>query len=94
MRKISKLTLLTAVLVLAMSVSALAVKYQSAEWEFGDEKNQWGLVYLLEYDEDGEFPDEGILMPFFKIYDESGKDPGKNPAFWHITFSGPYITDG
>ena len=66
MRKISKLTLLTALLVLAMSVSALAVKYQSAEWEFGDEKNL-GSCLLLEYGADGEFPDEGILMPFFKI---------------------------
>lgn len=97
MRKISKLTLLTALLVLALSVAALAAKdveYESADWKFGDKKNVWGLVYLLEYDEDGELKEEGVLMPFFKIYDESSKDPGKNPAFWHITFSGPYITDG
>lgn len=96
MRKLSKLALLTAVLVLAMSVSALAVKYQSAEWEFGDEKNQWGLVYLLEYGEDGEFPDEGILMPFFKITFEGDKEWAKEKiaGLYNISWTGPYIKDG
>jgi len=96
MRKISKLTLLTALLVLALSTAAFAasgVEYKSADWAFGDKKDVWGLVYLLEYDEEGKFEKEGHLMPFFKIYDE-GTESAKKPARWHITFTGPYIQDG
>ncbi|MGB4427948.1 MAG: hypothetical protein WBJ55_11585 [Limnochordia bacterium] len=88
MRKIS-LVLLTTLLVLALSVSAFAakkVKYPSAEWEFGDDKDQWGLVYELFYDSEGEFPEEGYLKPFYKI---NGK---KGP--WNITVKGAYIKDG
>ncbi|MGB4614994.1 MAG: hypothetical protein WBI59_02970, partial [Limnochordia bacterium] len=88
MRKIS-LVLLTTLLVLALSVSAFAakkVKYPSAEWEFGDDKDQWGLVYELFYDSEGEFPEEGDLKPFYKI---NGK---KGP--WNITVEGAYIKDG
>ena len=62
------------------------VKYPSAEWEFGDDKNQWGLVYELFYDSEGEFSEEGYLKPFYKI---NGK---KGP--WNITVKGAYIKDG
>lgn len=81
MRKISKLVLISALLVLVLSISALAVKEPHAEWEFGDETNTWGIVYEWTHGEE-----EGSLTPYYRWSSKGNSHNRKK--------TGAYIKDG
>lgn len=89
MRKLSKVLLALALVMMVFSASAFAlenkVKDPTADWEFGDEKDHWGLVYFLGYDEDG-LEEEGKLTPYFKVREKDGPR--------NRTIKGAYIRDG
>ena len=87
MKRMSKMLVILTLLALVLSVPAFAAADADFDWgKNKDNRKQWGLVYLLEYDEDGSFPEEGSLKGYTKINDKDG------PRYTDIV--GPYIKDG